>query len=184
LRLVGAGGAGVLAYWLVVTGKLTLDVGIGRRTRPLGPLRMEVAARPETLFDVIAGPYLERTPKALSSEIEVLERGADIVVAAHHTPVAGGLVATTVESVGFDRPRTVTFRLLRGPVPYVHETFSLGAGADGSTRLEYTGELGTDLWAPGAWWGKLVARTWVETVAASLERIRTEAERKAAHRGR
>jgi hypothetical protein len=73
LRLVVAGGAGVLAYWLVVTGKLTIDVGIGRRTRPLGPLTMEVAARPETLFDVIAGPYLERTPKALSSEIEVLQ---------------------------------------------------------------------------------------------------------------
>jgi hypothetical protein len=180
-RVVVAGTGAALAYWLVVSGKLTLDIGVGRRTRRLGPLTVEVAADPETVFDVIAAPYLGRTPRALGGEIEVLERGTDIVVAAHRTPVAAGLVTTTVESVRFDRPRSVSFRLLRGPVPSVSETFTLTGGA-GSTRLEYTGELGTDLWAPGAWWGTLVARTWVATVAASLERIRTEAERRAAHR--
>jgi hypothetical protein len=43
-------------YVLVVRGALTLDLGIGRRTRPLGPLTRTIAARPETVFDVIAGP--------------------------------------------------------------------------------------------------------------------------------
>ncbi len=170
----------MLAYWLVVSGKLTLDTGVGRRTRPLGPLTVEMAADPGTVFDVIAAPYLGRTPHALRGEIEVLERGTDMVVAAHRTPVAGGLVTTTVESVRFDRPRSVHFRLLRGPVPGVSETFTITGSGARSTRLDYTGELSTDGYAPGAWWGALVARTWVATVAASLERIRTEAERRTA----
>ena len=39
-----AGGAAGLIYYLVVTGKLTLDTGWGRRVRPLGPFGVEVAA--------------------------------------------------------------------------------------------------------------------------------------------
>ena len=87
-------------------------------------------------------------------------------------------MTTTVESVRFERPDLVSFRLLRGPVPLVIETFRLDDD-DGATRLEYSGELGTDFWAPGALWGALVARTWVATVAASLEKIQAEAERRA-----
>jgi hypothetical protein len=45
-------------YYLLVTGKLTLDTGIGRRVRPLGPYSVTVAAPAETVFDVIAAPYL------------------------------------------------------------------------------------------------------------------------------
>jgi hypothetical protein len=177
-------GLGAAGWRLVVTGQLTVDTGIGRRVRPLGPLTMVIAADPETVFDVIAAPYLGRTPRALSSEIEVLERSGEMVLAAHRTPVAGGLVTTTVETVRFERPRTVAFRLVRGPVPHVVERFMLDAEA-GSTRLEYTGELGTDFWAAGRVWGDVVARSWVATVQGSLERIRAEAERKAGHgRGR
>jgi hypothetical protein len=103
-----------------------------------------------------------------------------MVLAAHRTPVAGGLVTTTVETVRFEPPRTVAFRLVRGPVPHVVERFTLDAEA-GSTRVDYTGELGTDFWAAGRVWSDVVARSWVATVQASLERIRAEAERKAAH---
>ena len=45
--------------------------------------------------------------------------------------------------------------------------------------VEYRGELGTDLWALGAWWGAVVAPSWERTVAGSLNAIRTEAERRA-----
>jgi hypothetical protein len=179
LAVATLGAAGVATYRLVATGELTLDTGVGRRVRPLGPLTVTMAAAPETVFDVIAAPYLGRTPRALRSEIEVLERGTDMVVAAHRTPVAGGLVTTTLEAVRFEPPGLVAFRLLRGPVPHVTETFCLDEH-EGSTRLVYSGELGSDFWAPGAWWGAVVARTWVATVAASLERIRVEAERRAA----
>jgi hypothetical protein len=65
-------GLGAVGYRLVVSGQLTLDTGIGRRVRPLGPLTMVIAADPETVFDVIAAPYLGRTPRALRGEIEVL----------------------------------------------------------------------------------------------------------------
>ena len=46
------------------------------------------------------------------------------------------------------------------------------------TRLEYTGELGADLWALGRWWADQVATKWEATVRSSLDRIKTEAERR------
>jgi hypothetical protein len=170
---IGAG----LAWALTVRGSLTVDLGIGRRYRRLGPITLGIAAPREVVFDVVAEPYLGRTPRALRAKLEVLERGDDLVLAAHHTPVRG-LTATTVETVRFERPERVHFRLVRGPVPHVVETFELREH-DGKTELEYTGELGTDLWLAGQLWGAAVARTWEATVAASLEAIRVEAERRA-----
>jgi hypothetical protein len=169
---------GAVAFRLVVTGAATVDTSVGRRTRPLGPLHVDVTAPRDIVFDVIASPYLGRTPRALSDKLEVLERGNDLVVAAHRTPVGRRLVATTVESVRFDAPVTVDFRLLRGPVPHVVERFTL-LDNNSSTRLEYTGELGTDGWAVGRWWGNVVARRWEATVGESLARIGAEAERRA-----
>lgn len=170
--------AGGLTYRLVVNGQLTLDTGLGRTVRPLGPLVVWISASREVVFDVIAGPYLGRTPRAMRDEIDVLERGSDMVLAAHRTPVGAGMVTTTVETVRFTRPAMIDFRLLRGPVPHVIERFTL-RDDDGTTRLEYTGELGTDLWRLGGWWGDQVARRWEATVRSSLDKIRTEAERRA-----
>lgn len=174
-------GAAALAggYLGLVTGAVPVDLDVGRRVRPLGPLTAHIAAPRERVFDVIAAPYLERQPRAVADKIRVLERGSDMVLAAHRTPVHGGrVVATTVETVRFSRPEQVDFRLVRGPVPHVVERFDL-AEDDGGTRLDYSGELGTDLWALGAKWGDVVARTWEQTVAASLDTVRTEAERRA-----
>jgi Polyketide cyclase / dehydrase and lipid transport len=179
LMLSTLGGAAVLGYRLVVTGRLTLDTGIGRRLRPLGPHTVGIAAPRDTVFDLIAAPYLGRTPRALADKIEVLERGDDMVLAAHHTPLGRGLVATTVETVRFDRPSTVDFRLVQGPVPYVVERFTLHDD-NGATRLDYTGELGTDFWSMGDWWGAKVAAKWEATVRSSLDGLRVEAERRAA----
>ena len=99
------------------------------------------------------------------------------MLAAHYTPVYG-LTATTVETVRFEPPERVHFRLVRGPVPHVVEQFELRETEDG-TELEYSGELGADLWALGALWGAAVARRWVETVESSLAAIKDEAERRA-----
>ncbi len=173
-------GGGILLWVLVVRGSLAPDLGIGRRYRRLGPRAFRIAAPREVVFDVVSGPYLGRTPRALSRKLEVLERGEDVVLAAHHTR-AYGLTATTVETVRFEPPDRVHFRLVRGPVPHVLETFELRE-LDGETELEYTGELGTDLWQLGSLWGAAVARAWEATVAASLEAVRVEAERRAASR--
>lgn len=175
--LVGAGSAGALAWALVVRGALSPDLGVGRRLRPLGPMTFRIAASRETVFDVIAAPYLGRTPRALGSKLEVLDRGEDLVLAAHHTR-AYGLVATTVETVRFEPPERIHFRLVRGPVPHVLETFTLRETPSG-TELVYTGELGTDLWDLGRAWGAAVARTWQETVRESLAGVKAEAERRA-----
>jgi hypothetical protein len=179
----GAVSLGV-GFRLLLGGDLTVDTGLGRVVQPLGPFSVAMAAPRVIVFEVIASPYLGRTPRALADELTVLERGSDMVLAAHRTRVGGRLVATTVETVRFNRPETVDFRLVRGPVPRVVERFTLH-DEEGSTRLEYTGELGTDFWLPGRWWGRLVARKWEATVRSSLERIRVEAERRAAvHRRR
>jgi hypothetical protein len=167
-----------LLHRLVVTGELTLDTGVGRTERPLGPLTIAIASPPATVYDVIAQPYLARTPRAPTGEINVLERGHDMILAAHHTPGGAKLIATTVETVRFTNPATIDFRLLRGPVPHVVERFTL-RDHDGTTLLDYHGTLGTDLSAAGRWWGNLVAPRWEATVRRSLERIRIEAERPA-----
>jgi hypothetical protein len=134
------------------------------------------------VFDVIARPYLGRATRAMAEKIHVLERGSDMVLAAHHTPLRGHLVATTVETVRFTRPDRIDFRLVRGPVPHVTESFLLTDYEHG-TRLHYRGELGTDLWALGQYWGNIVARHWEATVAASFTSIKTEAERRARRTG-
>jgi hypothetical protein len=177
----GFAGLALVLWALVVRGSLSLDLGVGRRLRPLGPLRMRIAAPRTVVFDVIATPYLGRTPRAMGSKLEVLERGDDLVLAAHYTRVYG-LTATTVETVRFERPDRVHFRLVRGPVPHVTERFTLIETSEG-TELVYEGELGTDLWALGALWGAAVARTWEATVESSLAGVRAESERQAAGRG-
>ena len=172
---LAAGGAAV--YRLVASGAVAVDLGIGRTIRPLGPLTRHIAAPRDVVFDVIAAPYLGRTPRALESKLRVLERGHDLVLAEHFTDV-GRFVATTLETVRFERPTRIGFRLVRGPVPHVVEWFDLHESENG-TVLEYGGELGTDLWAFGRWWGDTVAQKWEATVRSSLDAVKAEAERRA-----
>jgi hypothetical protein len=176
--VAAAGGLAGLGYYLVVTGKLTIDTGWGRRVRPLGPFGVEVAAPAATVFDVIAAPYLARTPRAMSGKFRVLERGSDMVLAEHYTPVhQGRLTALTLETVMFDRPHRIAFRLVRGPVPYLTEEFAL-TEHDGTTRLDYSGELATDFGVIGQWWADRVAAAWEAAVRSSFTGIRAEAERR------
>jgi Polyketide cyclase / dehydrase and lipid transport len=169
------------AYRLVAGGGATVDLGLGRRTRPLGPLGWNIRAGREVVFDVIADPYLGRTPRAFQDKLEVWERGSDMVLAAHFTELRFG-VATTVETVRFTRPERVDFRVVRGPVPHVVESFVLDEIEEG-TRLTWEGEIGTDLWALGLWWGDRVARAWERAVRSSLAAIVAEAERRAVRVG-
>src|SRR5712691_12229842 len=123
LALLSTTLAAILA--LMSLGRLTLDLGLGRRLRPLGPLFVRIGAPRETVFDLITVPYLSANPPAeLRRKIEVLERDTDMVVAAHRTNV-GRITTITVESVKFTRPDEISFRLLRGPVPFVSERLSL-----------------------------------------------------------
>jgi hypothetical protein len=125
---------------------------------------------------VIAGPYLGPTPRALQDKLEVWERGSDMVLAAHFTAVKCG-VTTTVETVRFSRPERIDFRVVRGPVPHVIESFVLNE-VDEGTSLTWEGELGTDFWDLGAWWGRRVARSWENAVRSSLDAVVAEAERR------
>ena len=174
LAFAGFGAIGVALYVLAIRGSLTVDLGIGRTLRPLGPLAWQIAAPRELVFEVVSAPYLQRTPRALARKLRVLERSENMVLAEHYTPV-GPFVTTTLETVRFERPQRITFRLVRGPVPHVVEQFHLRETEDG-TELQYSGELGTDLWALGRIWGTLVASRWEAAVRGSVAVIQAEAE--------
>lgn len=177
LVLTGAAVAGA-AYCGVATGAVTVDLNVGRRRRELGPLHVRIAASPDTVFDVIAGPY-QRVPRAMAEKLEVVDRGAGYALAAHRTAVRGGLRTTTLELVRFERPHRITFRLLRGPVAAGFETFALQPD-DAGTDFEYSGYLEADLWRLGARWLDIVGRRWESTVESTMESVRVEAERRAA----
>ena len=164
------------AYRFYASGAVTVDSGVGRRVRALGPVTWQIAADRETVFDVIAGPYLGKTPGSMKDHIDVWEHGTDMVLAAHYSTVKCG-VTRTVETVRFERPERIHFRLVRGPVPHVRESFVLEAAENGST-LTWEGELGTDYGALGAPWGNLVARSWEAAVRASMKAVVFEAERR------
>jgi hypothetical protein len=167
-------------YLGLITAAVPVDLGIGRRHLPLGPHSVDIAAPRDIVFDILAAPYLGRQTRALAEKIHILERGSDMVLAVHRTPIGRGLTATTVETVRFTRPDRVDFRLVRGPVPHVTEQFLLTnpAGDEQTTRLEYHVQLGTDLWAAGTWWGRQVARRWQQVVTATFSAVKTEAERR------
>jgi Polyketide cyclase / dehydrase and lipid transport len=171
-------------YRRLVAGDVVIDLGMGRSVRPLGPFTMVVDAPPTIVWEVVAAPYLGRSPVGLRDKIEVIERSDSMVLAAHRTDLGGGRVATTIETVRFEEHTSVHFRLMRGPVPHVVETFSFYDVGD-STRFDYEGELGTDLWALGRWWGAQVARHWEDTVHTSMADIKQRAEARASrHRAR
>lgn len=175
--------AGRWAYRRLVAGDLVIDLSMGRTIRPLGPIDARIEAPRELVFDVIAAPYLASPPSSLAEKIQVLERSGEMVLAVHRTPVREGLVATTVETVRFERPGAIYFRLVRGPVPHVIERFELTEDGD-ATLFHYEGELGADLWAVGHWWGDLVARRWDAAVRGSVAEITRVAEMRAARHRR
>ncbi|MGH9028078.1 MAG: SRPBCC family protein, partial [Acidimicrobiales bacterium] len=124
--------------------------------------------------------YLGRTTHVMAEKLRVVERGSDMVLAEHYTAV-GTKRVVTLETVRFERPHLVSFRLVRGPVPEVTETFSLSEER-GITTLRYEGELGTDGGRLGAQWGVLVARQWEKAVDQALASVKKESERVAGRR--
>jgi len=63
------------AYLATVRGSLTLDLGLGRRTRALGPQRVRIDAPRDLVFEVVESPY-RRTPRAMADKLEVSSAGA------------------------------------------------------------------------------------------------------------
>ena len=169
----------LVTAWLM--GRLTIDLGWGRSLHALGPIESTIEAPREVVFDVLSAPYLGRLPSELRGQLEVLDRGVDLVVAAHHTRLRTH-TSTTVESVRFERPERISFRLLRGVSPHVIEEFVL-EDEDGATRFRYSGELAMDFWAVGKLAGRhLVKPIWERVVARHVAQVKGAAEERA--RGR
>lgn len=170
------------AFLLLAMGRLHLDLGWGRSFHPLGPISVRIAAPRELVFEVIAGPYLGRTPEA--SGIEVVSRGEGLVVAAHHTPIHF-YTARTVEAIDFHPPSRVGFKHLTGPVPYAVEEFALDE-VEGETELRYHGELGIDFYVLGRIAGRHWVRPqWEQVVREHLDDVKARAEQRASrHRSR
>lgn len=167
------------AFLLLAMGRLNLDLGWGRSLHELGPIDVRIEAPRELVFEMIAAPYLGTPPRG--SGIEVLAKGGDLAVAAHHTKVHF-YVARTVEVIEFEPPARVGFRHLTGPVPHAVEQFSLRE-TEGATELRYGGELGIDFFV----FGRIAGRHWVKpqwerVVRAHLDDLRQRAEERSARR--
>jgi hypothetical protein len=176
LLMLGGMAAGFL---LLAMGRLNLDLGWGRSLHDLGPIEVRIAAPRDLVFAMISEPYLRHNPK--HSGIEVLARGKDLAVAAHHTKVHF-YTAITVEAVKFEPPDHVGFRHIRGPVPYGVEEFVLEE-ADGVTELRYSGEVGIDFFFLGRIAGRRWVRPeWERAVRKDLDDLRQRAEQLAARR--
>lgn len=166
----------LIGAWLI--GRLTIDLGWGRTRHALGPIDLRIDAPRAIVFDVVASPYLGRTPSELRGRLEVLDRGSDLVVAAHHTRLSL-LTSTTIESVRFEAPERISFRLLRGVAPSVTEEFAF-QDADHGTVMRYQGELAMDFWIFGRLAGRfLVKPTWEKVVRRHLDGVKTMAEERA-----
>lgn len=168
------------SFALLAMGRLHLDLGWGRSVHPLGPIRMQIEAPREVVYEVLSAPY---TGKASSETIDVLTEGEDVVVAAHHTQVHF-YTAKTVEAIDLQPPERMGFRHLTGPVPHAVEQFVLSE--DGaSTELCYDGQIGIDYFALG----RIAAKRWVrpqweDKVREHLEDVKARAEAKARSRER
>jgi hypothetical protein len=166
-----------LPVWISTANRARSQPG-GRRRQPLGPIRLVMSAPPEIVFAVIAAPYLGKTPRAMADKLQVIDRGSDLVVADHYTPILGGrFIVTTRETVAFQRPHRIAFRLLHGPVAAVEEEYLLQP-AEAGTAFTYQGTLASDLPVLGSWWSRTNARTWTDVVRRSLDDIAAEAARR------
>jgi hypothetical protein len=181
---VGALGALLIAlmagmFLLLAMGRLHLDLGWGRSLHELGPITVPIAAPRELVFEIIAAPYLGRTPGG--SGIEVVARSDALVVATHHTKIHF-YTARTVEVLDFEPPTRVGFRHLTGPVPHAVEEFALEEiGED--TELRYAGELGIDFFVLGRIAGRYWVRPqWERVVREHLEDLKQRAEQTASRR--
>lgn len=164
------------SFLLLAMGRLNLDLGWGRSMHELGPIEIRIEAPREMVFEMLREPYMGHTPKY--SGIEVLARGDEIAVAAHHTKIHF-YTARTVEIVEFEPLRRVGFTHLTGPVPFAVEEFALGeSGA--STELRYGGEIGIDFFLLGRLAGRHWARPqWEGTVREHLDDLKVRAEERA-----
>ena len=175
--LLVAGAAGL--FLLMAMGRLSLDLGWGRSVHALGPITVRIAAPRSLVFEMISAPYVGQAPAG--SGIDVMARGDDVVVAAHHTKIHF-YTARTIEVIEFEPPSRVAFRHLAGPVPSAAEQFAL-AEADGVTEIEYRGELGIDFFALGRLAGRYWVRPqWERTVGEHLEDLKNRAEERARSR--
>jgi hypothetical protein len=166
-----------LPVWISAAHRARSQPG-GRCRQPLGPIRLVMAAPPEVVFDVIAAPYLGKTPRAIADKLQVIDRGSDLAVADHYTPILGGrFIVTTRETVAFQPPHRIGFRLLQGPVAAVEEEYLLQP-AEAGTAFTYQGSLASDLPVLGGWWARVNARTWTDVVRQSLDDIAAEAARR------
>ena len=167
--------AGRGLYRLVARGQLTLDTGIGRR---VARSILRSAPRARSCSTSSRLPILgERRERWRTSW--PFGNAARTWCSPLTSRRSSAVPPPPVETVRFERPERIDFRVVRGPVPHVVESFLLYEEQAG-TRLRWEGELGTDFWAAGEWWGELVARQWQRAVRRSLAAIIAEAERLAA----
>ena len=123
-------------------------------------LELDIQADPETVFAFVAD--FANTPLWYSA-VQRVERisgsGAVGTRYAVHRRLPTGLAVNTVEVVGFDDGREVTFASIDGPTPFRYRYRIRPDGSGGGIRLQLDGSISADgLPGPARLRGSLVER--------------------------
>lgn len=139
-----------------------------RKPRKLAEQRVSVDAPPELLFQVVSSAGKVMT--AVSDTERVVEFETKV----------GDRTIVTRELVTLDPPRTVFYKWLSGPLPYVVETIEVLPAPQGS-ELRYLGEYATSKGPIRCLVGLLwVSRIFNRLVREHLEEAKRIAEARAA----
>lgn len=137
----------------IARGRITMELGWGRNRMGLRDRRVEIAAPPELVLDLLREAAGGEVPGISKREgTDVIEADGGLIVNESLNDSRFGLVRAR-EAVRFHPDGRVTYRHLSGPLPGTEEEFGVHAD-DAGTRLTYRGSIPVDFWALG----RLVAR--------------------------
>jgi hypothetical protein len=137
----------------IARGRITMELGWGRSRVSLRDRRVEIAAPPVLVLELLRQAAMGEVPGISKRErTEVIEADGDLIVNESLNDSRFGMVRAR-EAVRFHPDGRVTYRHLAGPLPGTEEAFEVSP-ADGGSVLTYRGSIPVDFWALG----RLVAR--------------------------
>jgi hypothetical protein len=143
---------------------------------PLPRLRIEIAAHPELVYQLIAAAGRGSLPGGASHGARLLEQPAPNRAVVEFTTRVFGRRVVTVEEVAFEPSQCIRYRLLSGPLPAVEEEFRLEPAPSG-TALLYSGQYSPNGPLPRTLFDRVVVPSiYRRVVWKSMLDIKTAAE--------
>ncbi len=143
---------------------------------PLPELRLEIAAHPGLVYQIIAAAGRGQLPGHASHGARILEQPAPDRALVEFTTRVLLRQVVTVEEVRFEPSERIHYRLVKGPLPAVEEEFRLDAHEAGAV-LHYSGWFEPNAPLLRTWLDRvIVPRLYRRAVWHSMREIKAAAE--------